>query len=713
MLVIKLIIAMQLLFFIPCVLGEGPIPWNTPYPHKNEKENVLYSAFTERPKHLDPALSYASDEATFTYQIYEAPLQYDYFARPYTPVPLIAASMPQVTYYDAQGKLLNIDNTVAYTVYRITIKPGIFYHAHPAFAQNADNTYRYHALTESEIKNIDTLGDLKSRGTRELVAEDFVYEIKRLADPRVNSPIAGLMKNYIEGFSELSERLEKAKLKNPDLRDFPLSGARSIDKYTYEIKIKEKYPQFLYWLTMPFFAPMPWEAEKFYSQAGLLKKNISLDWYPVGTGPFMLVENNPNSQMVLARNPTFHGERFPLPADPELQKIMKNKIGQPLPFLDKIVFILEKESIPYWNKFLQGYYDRANVTSNNFDQALKIASGDGLVLSDEMTKKGIRLDTSVGSSIFYWGFNMLDETVGGYSDRQKKLRQALSIALDLGEYIDIFMNGRGKVANGPLAPGIFGFDESVHEKKKPIRVAKQLLTEAGYSNGIDPKTKQPLILYYDTVSSGSPDSAAQLTWFRKQFKKLGIDLIIRDTQYSRFQDKMANGDFQIFSWGWNADYPDPENFLFLLYSKNARVKHEGENVSNYHNAEFDKLFEEMKGMPNSPQRQTVIDKMISILQIDCPWMGGFHPITYSLSHQWVGPTVPNEMARNVIKYMSLDPVLREEKRAQWNKPIVWPIYIGLLLFLIFCLPAGVHYWRKLNIPLALKPPLPLPQRKKT
>jgi ABC-type transport system substrate-binding protein len=76
------------------------------------------------------------------------------------------------------------------------------------------------------------------------------------------------------------------------------------------VRLRGLYPQFRYWLAMPFFAPMAWEVECFYAQPGLAGRNITLDWYPVGTGPFMLTENNPNLRMVLARTPNFHPQRY-------------------------------------------------------------------------------------------------------------------------------------------------------------------------------------------------------------------------------------------------------------------------------------------------------------------------------------------------------------------------------------------------------------------
>ena len=125
--------------------------------------------------------------------------------------------------------------------------------------------------------------------------------------------------------------------------------------------------------------------------------------------------------------------------------------------------------------------------------------------------------------------------------------------------------------------------------KRDIDEAKKLLVKAEYSNGIDEKTGKPLILYFEATGAGA-DTYAFLNWLRKQFKKIDIQLVTRVTDYNRFQEKMINGTGQIFQWGWNADYPDPENFLFLLHGKNGKVKYGGENAANYENKNFDKLF---------------------------------------------------------------------------------------------------------------------------
>ena len=183
-------------------------------------------------------------------------------------------------------------------------------------------------------------------------------------------------------------------------------------------------------------------------------------------------------------------------------------------------------------------------------------------------------------------------------------------------------------------------------------------------------------------------------WLRKQLQKLGIQLQIRDTQYNRFQEKMNTGNAQLFLWGWAADYPDPENFLFLLYGPNGKVKYGGENAANYKSKAFDALFEKMKVLPDGQARQQVIDQMIRLVQVDAPWVWGFHPLFFKLSHIWVNPSKPNDMARNTLKYLSVQAKLRNELRDQWNHPIWWPLWILGLIFVISVIPVGIYYWRK-------------------
>lgn len=667
--------------------------WNDPYPAADRGRNILYSAFTERPKHLDPVQSYSEDEARFTQQVYEPPLQYHYLKRPYELVPLTAVEVPRAE--EIQGG--------KFTVYTIRIRPGIRYQPHPAFVPEN------HDLARERIAGLQTPYALPL-GTRELTADDYIYQIKRLASPRLHSPILGLMSEYIVGLGEFAERLRKFDTRRQDwldLRKHRLEGVEKVDDTTYRVKLKGRYPQFVYWLAMPFLAPVPWEAEKFFQQPGMAQKNFTLDWWPVGTGAYMLTENNPNARMVLERNPNFRGEPYPAEGEPgDAAAGLLADAGKTMPFVDRVVFSLEKENVPYWNKFLQGYYDSSAIPSDTFDQAVRVSVGGEVGLTPEMEAKGIRLRTSADTSIRYFGVNWLDDVVGGSTERTRKLRQAIAIAVDWEEFISIFLNGRGQVAQDPLAPGIFGqhtgpagINPVTHvwrdsrAQRRPLAEARKLLAAAGYADGRDAKTGQPLVLYLDTVGGG-PGDKPRFDWWRRQFAKISVQLEIRDTDYNRFQEKIRKGSQQLFIWGWNADYPDAENFLFLLYGPQSRARAQGENSSNYVNAEYDALFERMKSMPNSAERQAVIDRMVDIVRRDAPWIGGYHPVSYSLTHAWMMNGKPNNMARNNLKYLRVDVDKRAALRRAWNRPVLWPAGLILIVLVATAVPAVISYRRR-------------------
>ena len=697
-------------FLLAIALTGCSQPWNDPYPATSGGQNILYAAFTDRPKHLDPAQSYTEDEITFTAQIYEPPLQYHYLKRPYELIPGTLQQVPQPRFFDAQGRELPAE-AIAESVYELRLLPGIRYQPHPAFALDAQGQPLYLGQGIAEGRQVIT--DFPQTGSRELTADDYIYQIKRLAHPRLHSPIFGMMADKIVGLHELGAALQKAAKELPadawiDLDAYPLSGVEKVDASTWRIRIKGKYPQFLYWLAMPFFAPVPREVDRFFAQPGMAARNLTLDWWPVGTGPFMLSENDPNRRMVLSRNPNFHGQNYPCEGEAgDREAGLLADCGKPLPFIDHAVFSREKEAIPYWNKFLQGYYDASGISSDSFDQAVRVNVGGDVALTDEMRDKGISLLTSVKTSTFYMGFNMLDPVVGGLGERATKIRQAISIAVDQEEYISIFQNGRGIAAQGPLPPGIFGYESGRTEgidsvvydwvdgkpQRKPVAVARQLMADAGYPNGRDEKSGEPLVVYLDTTGGGMGEKS-RLDWLTRQFAKIDIQLVIRSTDFNRFQDKIRKGNVQLYYLGWNADYPDPENFFFLLDGREGKVEKGGENASNYANPEFDRLFAQMKSMDNTPERLHIIRAMNRILHHDAPWNFGLHPKSYTLAHRWLKNRKPSDVGNNILKYQRIDAVDRDRARREWNRPLLWPLALGGAILALAIIPPLIGYRRR-------------------
>lgn len=692
---------------------------NSPYEKGALADNTLFTAFSQRsPKYLDPASSYSTDETPFTYSIYEPLYSYHYLKRPYELIPRSAQRIVQPRYYNENGILLPQDapgQDIAVSVYDIPIEPGIRFAPHPAFARTEEGGYRYWPIEPGELDNKYALTDFEYTGTRELTAHDYVYAIRRLASPRVVSPAFGVISSHIEGMREYAQRLGKQETQwqeqggRPlwlDLRDKGFDGVQALDNYTLRIRVKGKYPQFKYWLAMTFTAPVPWEADRFYHQPGMAQRNLSLNTWPAGTGPYMLKTSIQNHQHVMVRNPYFRGKPYPCEGEPEDRaKGLLDDCGKLTPFIDRIVFSLEKESVPLMGKFLQGYYDVPEIDGGSYGVAMQVAASDSAEKAALYADRDLQLLSSTEAQITYLGFNWLDPVVGEgdtpeQQEKNRKLRQAISIAFDWEQFISIFLNGQGQVAQGPLPPGVPGYQslpkglnkqvytwDGARAVRRPLEQARRLLAQAGYPDGRHEQTGEPLILYFD--SAAGLGSNATLDWMRRQLKKLNVDLQIRATDYNRFQDKMSQGSAQMFMWGWIADYPDAENFLFLLYGGNAKAKTNGENAANYHNPEYDALFEQMRFLDEGPQKARVVQRMIEIVQDDMPWMFGFFPKSGGAYQAWVNNAKPTQMVRNTSQYLRVDPEQRVNKVREWNVPRWWPLWLVVGLLLIGVWPA----WR--------------------
>ncbi|MDP0590038.1 MAG: ABC transporter substrate-binding protein [Candidatus Endonucleobacter bathymodioli] len=694
-------------------------PWNNPHLPEIGDEVIYQTNFQLPPKNLDPAISFSSDEALFLSQIYEPPLGYHFLKRPYELEPLVASALPDVRYLDDSFTEINkSDPAVAYSRYIIHLKKGILYQPHPAFVTE-NNHHSYFFDTTEQGKDYQVLTDFESTDTRELIADDFIYQIKRLADPTNSSPIFSLMGQHIIGMNELSKTLNNSKHKGwLDLRYFSMPGLEKLNDYTYAITIKGIYPQFYYWLAMSFFAPMPWEADRFFKNPGFKEKNLTLDWYPIGTGPFMMIKNDPNHQIILVRNPNYRDDYYPdtgAPGDTEKGYLVD--AGKKIPFIDKAVYTLDKSSLPMWTKFLQGYYDRSGENHGNvtqqFDQALAIGPN-GIELSKDMQNKNISLSEDIKPAIYYYGFNMLDPVVGGYSHKQKQLRQAIAIAWNIEDYIDIFQNGSALPYMNPIAPGIAGHLEGeasinpythnwIADKavRKDIEYARQLMTEAGYPSGRDINSGKPLKLYFDVQSQATNKNIQD--WQIRQLKQLGIQLEFRTSDWNRYKEKMRDGNFQLFMHGWLADYPDPENFLFLFdgSQESALCQCNDNNVANYDNPKYNRLFSVMKTMDPGSERKDIITQMVDLIRQDAPWFTGYYSKDYYLNNEWVYNGKRHGISKATLKYLRIDSKLRTKKQLEWNKPHIASLIVCFSGFILLVIPAIRTYRRRQTLTVSV------------
>ncbi len=650
---------------------------NNPYPDSADSVKVRYAYLPGPPKTLDPAVSYNYADHTILANIYETLLEYHYLQRPYLLMPGLAEAVPvEQTLPDGRYS------------YRFHLRPGMRFESDPCFARDGAGTT-----------------------DREILASDVAFQLMRIADPETISPVVATF-SKIDGFAEFADRLVALRSSDPEF------GKRRIDRqyadaegvegivvhgpYELEVVLHEPYPQLLYWFAMPFTAPVPWEAVDYYDGE---EGRPFFKEHPIATGPFRLTRYEKHNRIVLERNPNWYGTLHPdwrapgtvypsqgEPGDAEAGLLRPEYVGKPLPFLERIEFRMEKENIPAFNKFLQGYYDASTIIQESFDRAVQEGR-----LSPAMKARGMELEKSVDPDIYYIGFNMNDPVVGARAgDRGRKLRQAMSLAVDVVEFDRVFQNGRGVPAQSPIPPGIFGYDP---DYVNPFRTpdpdrARALLAEAGYEGGIDPRTKRPLRLSFDTPD---PSTRGRLTYqfFVDAWRRIGLDVELNATNYNRFQDKVRDGAYQIYMWGWIADYPDPENFLFLLWGPNASSTNPGApNTSNFVDPRFDALFVTMKDMPNGPERLAKIREMRAILQKQRPWIELFHRENYVLYHGWLQNVKPAGISLPASKYVDVDPTLRTERREEWNRPIVWPAWALLGISVLVTIPGIVTFFRE-------------------
>ena len=697
---------------------------NSPHPRGAEKENTLYMAFEERsPRYLDPTSSYATTESAYTYEIYEPLYGYHYLKRPYELIPRGAAAVVKPYYLDAKGQRLPDDapvEQIAQSVYDIPIRQGVRFAPHPAFARDAQGHYLYHHLSRAELGDKRSPWDFAVKGTRELEAEDYVYALKRHASPRIEAPVFALFSEHVVGLKEYGERIRKESARQLqglpesladkpflDLRQWPLEGAQALDKHTLRIRIKGKYPQWQYWMALTFMAPVPWEADAFYSQPGMSDNSLSLNQWPIGTGPFMMTGYQQDRQHVMSRNPYYRFDPYPCEGEPQDKAAGRlADCGKPMPFVDKIVADLVKERVPIKELFKQGYLDLPEVDRADWGVDFMVDKSDSPEVARSYDERGFQFPMNVDITNWYIGFNWLDPVVGrgdtpAQQLKNRKLRQAISIAIDWEEgYGQIFRNKGGVAAHSLVPPGVFGSREGTPEGMDPVThklvdgkvvrrsidEAKALMVEAGYPDGRDARTGKPLVLNYDFQRVVTPELKAENDWLVKQFAKLGVQLEVRATDFNQFQDKILKGKHQIFWWGWFADYPDAENFLFLLYGPNSKSLHEGENVANYENPDYDRLYRRLQTLDNGPEKQQVIDQMMKIAREDAPWAWGYWSYSGLAFQSWAHNGKPGVVIQDSLRYLRIDAAERTRKIAEWNHPVWWP----LLLLLAAC---GVLVWR--------------------
>jgi ABC-type transport system substrate-binding protein len=658
---------------IPALMGCG----NNPYPAGESATSTIYRVLSEDPKTLDPSLAYDVASANVIDTIYPSYLQYNYLKRdPFVLELGLGAEEPKREKWPVT--VTEKGKTVTKTGERWTfkIKKGLRFQDDPCFPGGKG---------------------------REIVGDDFVFSFKRMSAPNVACPIFPFFGDKVLGLLEWrkqnGDRMKAAKASNPNgpkpRADYSpaIEGLQTdpADPYTFRIVLNQPYPQLRYLMAMHFTSPLAHEAVEMYGDENLGKEvpdSAKLSVHPVGCGAFQLTEYTKKSRIVLRANPNYREETYPTEGAPgDRESGLLADAGKRLPLSSAVQFNIIRESITSFNEFLQGYEDLAGVTQQNFQQVMTQPGH----LSPEMAAHGLGLHRDKGVDISYFSFNMDDPTVGGTSEKNRKLRQAISLSIDGHEIIDLLHQGLGVPAQTVIAPGLFGYDP---DYKNPYRQfdpsltkAKQLLAEAGYPDGIDPKTGNRLTIVWDNLNT-SPLGKQETGLITRQVQKLGINLESHSWLFATYEDRLDKGQFQLMNFGWVADYPDPENFVFLLYGPNSPAKANGPNYSNYNNPEYDKLFDQMRIMDDGPARLEVIRKMRSIVDEDCVWIPILHSETFALTQPWLKNFKPHPVALDGAKYWRADGAMRASLQAKWNQPNYWPILATVALLVIAIVPAA-------------------------
>lgn len=571
-------------------------------------ENISYSQ-TSRIRGLDPAVSGEVSASLAISKIYEGLLQYDYLARPYRVIPLLAESMPTVS---SDG-----------LTYTFSIRSDIYFQDDVCFEGGKG---------------------------RELTAYDFVYSIKRVADVKNSSSGFWAFNNRILGLNDFHDHSKEAEETD---YDFEVEGLHVLDRYTLQIKLTKPYPQLLYILTMHYSYAVPREAVEYYG-----KDFVN---HPVGTGPYRLVEWRRNSRIEFERNPTWAStgreEFYPHEGTAEQHaRGLLADAGKPIPFIDRIVQYVIDDSTTSWMMFLSGELGSSAISRDNWDAVITPDKA----LSDQLQKQGINLMSSPTLDIGYIGFNWDDPILGQGETpdevvRNRKLRQALSCAFDFNQ-LNRFMNNRLYPINGPIPSPLKGSISGSSPYDFNLEKARLLLNEAGYLNGIDPSTGRRLEITIE-LGSASGNIRQMMELMADMFRKVGVVLKPSFNTWPAFIEKMNRRQAQMFQLGWVADYPDAENFLQLFYSKNESP---GPNHANYRNARFDELYEKIRTLHDSEERTRYVQEMVEIVIEDAPWIFLYQPMQFGLVHDWVQNYVPHAFPYGMGKYRRINAGNRSE-----------------------------------------------------
>ncbi len=545
---------------------------------------VLRCSFRIAETGFDPAQISDLYSRTVAAAIFDAPLQYEFMARPYRLRVATLAEMPEMS--------------ADFRTFTFRVRPGIFFAADPAFGGRR----------------------------RELVADDYVYALKRHYDPRWKSNnLYRLESARVLGLSEL--RREGMAAKKPFDYDHPVEGLQVLSRYTYRIRLAEPSPRFLAQMADVAWAAVAREVVEFYGDR--------IMEHPVGTGAFRLAEWRRASRIVLERNPGYRDElhdEHP-PADDAASVAAAARLrGRKLPLLDRIEISIIEENQPRWLAFLNGELDVLEEVPAEYADLVMPNNQ----LAPNLRKRGIRMVRYARADVAISYFNMEDPVVGGYTPEKVALRRAINLAVDIDKEIRLVRKNQAVPGQSPVAPGTWGYDPAFKSEMSEFSraKAKALLDLYGYVDRDGDGWREqpdgaPLQLEYAT----QPDQASRnlVEQWKKNMDAIGIRIVFKPAKWPENLKASSAGKLMMWGVGWSAGTPDANDFLVLAYGPNKGQA----NKARFDLPAYNKAYALQNVLPDGPARQAAIDEAKKLVVAYLPFKVHVHRIFTDLAQPWV------------------------------------------------------------------------------
>jgi ABC-type transport system substrate-binding protein len=563
------------------VVACGVAAVATAFAHAADPNKVLRFAFPFAESTFDPVAYQDGYSGMVVDQILDPMMRYDYLARPVKLVSNTLESLPEVS---ADGR-----------TYTFHIRKGIYFTPDPAF----------------------------NGKPRELVAADYAYSILRFFDPRLKSPNLYLIEDKIVGLDEAQQLAMRTG--KPFDYDAAYPGLQVPDRYTLRIRLKRPDYVLVHNLATHYFGAIAREVAESYGD--------DIGSHPVGTGPYALKQWTRGHEIVLEANPGFRELTLDATAA-ELgdAQIVRDIGGKRLPLIGRIEIYVIEESQPRWLAFLNGEHDVLQDLPNEF---INLAAPHG-ELAPWLAKRGIRMHKELQPRTAYTYFNLEDRTVGGYEPAQVALRRAISLAYEEPDDIMILRKGQAIPAQGPIPPGVEGYDPAFRSPTVEYSPAKAraLLDMFGFvDRDGDGYRERPdgSPLELELATRTDLESRQRDELWRRSMDAVGIRIRFKKGRFADFVKESNAGTLQMWNLSWSAGSPAGDFWMGLFYGPNTAKS----NDARMRLDAFDRLYERSRIMPDSPGRTRLYQDMTRLLLVYAPWVFHVHFVSTHLTQPWV------------------------------------------------------------------------------